>query len=450
MGSGAGFVAGRLSHRAESTVAKTVGWPIGGLVGHSANSCLTALACFAWSLPMGKRAVVVSGRPVDPHEAHQIMVQNGCRPQTPFTKSKDPWPSTCLRCSVTITPTFDSIVSKHRKTGPAPRGCIPCRDRDAEERNRLDEDELHKTIAVSNIKPLEPYRNNHAKWSCECLNKDCPRAGKPIEVILKVVRAGGMACQYCSGHRIDADVAAHQMITLGQVQPATPYRRVDEPWPGTCLRCHQPASPSLHDVRQGQGGCASCAPNRPLTPDEAWNRAVAYRMLPDDKDAWVNTSVAWAGTCMDCQSPVSPTLSNLTRGQGPCRVCEQGGFVDSAPGLVYLLQRNGLAKIGICGMDAKNTRLKIHVRNGWTIYRTAEFSVGLRARLIEGGIKRLWFKERGWAHGKQRGDEPFDGYTETVELDDPKREAMWQALTPLTLWIDVVGVTRALGFQFPD
>jgi len=380
------------------------------------------------------------------------MLRNGCVPKTVFTKAKDPWPSTCERCGIDIDPTYDSIASKARRLGDAPRGCRNCADRALAERFRLGEAALAQTIALANIKPLEPYTNNSTRLESICLNEACPREGKPIKVLIKAVRRGAMACKYCARRAIDPDAAIAIMREKGRVAPSTVYVRVDEPWPGTCLRCDRMVQPRLHDVMQGQGACLHCAPNTPLTKQQAWSRAVAYRFLPSDPAAFKNTNAPWAGSCLNCGGPVNPCLGNLYRGQGACnsRRCKITGFKDNESGLIYLLQRTShpaMAKVGICEDSARNTRLQVHARNGWAVLFTRSFKVGLHARLVEGAVKRLWFSERGWKNGAARGEQWSDGYTETVSLNDAERAEPWSFLTPLTLWTDVLAETVRLGFD---
>ncbi|MER7541301.1 hypothetical protein ABTX77_42220 [Streptomyces sp. NPDC097704] len=400
---------------------------------------------------MGK---LVSGRRTDPEEARQLMLRNGCNPKVSFTSSKTPWTSTCMRCDREIAPTYDSISTKAKRDGDAPRGCGPCADKIRAEKYRLDEDELAKTVAAANIEPLEPYEKNSKPWSCRCLNAGCPRDGKPIKVLVKVIRAGGMACRYCSQKEIHADDALKMMMDLGKVKPKVPYPGVDKQWLGECLRCHEAVTPRLHDVRNGQGGCIHCAPNTPLTPEQAWERALSYRVLPDDPHAFENTNTPWAGTCMECEANVNPRLGNLYRGQGACNStrCKITGFKDDMPALVYLLHRSEprLAKIGICEDGPYNRRLEGHTRNGWEVAHTLTFQVGLHARLLESAIKRLWFKERAWADGPARGEARFDGYTETVLLDDPGRSQPWTKLTLFSLWTDVRGQAERLGFTMDE
>ncbi|MCX5215740.1 hypothetical protein OG689_42050 [Kitasatospora sp. NBC_00240] len=381
------------------------------------------------------------------------MIRNSLKPKTPFTKATDRWPSTCARCGADVSPTYDSIATKARKHGDSPRGCRPCADRDLAEANKLDEAELLASIVAANIEPLEPYRNNSTPWKCRCLNQGCPRKGKPIKVTMKTVRRGGMACKYCARHEIHPDDAFEMMLELGQVRPTAPYPGVDQPWPGDCLRCGSRVSPRLHDVKNGgQGACQDCAPNTPLTPAQAWDRAVSYRVLPNDKAAFRNTNTPWEGTCMDCLAPVSPSLGNLYRGQGACNACKRTGFNDQKPAVVYLLHRSAepaMAKIGICEDAPHNTRLKLHRGNDWEVAYTLPFMVGLHARLVESAIKRLWFKERGWEDGRARGEARFDGYTETVVLHDLGRAEPWEQLTAMALWTDVLIQAGLLGFA-PD
>ncbi|WP_405474931.1 hypothetical protein [Streptomyces sp. NBC_00009] len=383
------------------------------------------------------------------------MVRNGCLPTTVFQKATAPWPSICDRCKGPIKPTYDSIATKARRWGDAPRGCRPCADRERAEKFRLGEDELARTIAKANIQLLEPYTNNRTSVGSLCLNEGCPRAGKPIKVSIKTVRQGAMACKYCARRAIDPDVAVTVMRDKGCVEPSTVYARVDVPWPGTCLRCQRAVKPRLHDVMQGQGACMYCAPNTPLSLEQAWARAIAYRFRPDDPEGFKNTNASWAGTCLNCDGPVNPALGNLYRGQGACnsRVCKVTGFKDSEPGIVYLLQRTSgpaMAKIGICEDSDRNTRLRIHRHNGWEVVYTREFRVGLHARLVEAAVKRLWFGERAWKNGAARGEQWSDGYTETVLLEDPARGQPWSLLTPVALWTDVATLTERLGFDLDE
>lgn len=199
---------------------------------------------------------MVSGRPVDPSEARHLMNRNGCAPKTPFAMAKEAWPCICMRCGVDIDPTYDSIATKARKHGDAPRGCRDCADRELTQVNRLSEAELLRSIVAANIEPLEPYKNNSTGWACRCLNIGCPRKGKPIKVLMKVVRSGGMACRFCSKHEIHPDDAFEEMVAKGHVRPKVPYPGVDKPWLGDCLRCSCEVEPRLHDVTNGgQGGC---------------------------------------------------------------------------------------------------------------------------------------------------------------------------------------------------
>ncbi|MGW0999578.1 hypothetical protein ACWD5V_41185 [Streptomyces sp. NPDC002523] len=308
------------------------------------------------------------------------------------------------------------------------------------EKFRLGEDELARTIAKANIQLLEPYTNNRTSVESLCPNEGCPRVGKPIKVSIKTVRQGALACKYCARRAIDPDAAAAVMRDKGRVQPSTAYERVDVPWPG---------------MMQGQGACVYCAPNTPLTLEQARARAIAYRFRPGDREEFKNTNAAWAGTCLNCEGAVYSTLGNPYRGQGACnsRVCKMTGFKDSEPGIVYLLHRTSapaMAKIGICEHSECNTRLRVHRRNGWEVVYTREFRVGLHARLVEAAVKRLWFGERAWKNGVSRGEQWSDGYTETVLLEDPARGHPWSLLTPVALWTDVATLTERLGFDLDE
>ncbi|MFF8531737.1 hypothetical protein ACF07B_07055 [Streptomyces sp. NPDC015532] len=155
---------------------------------------------------------------------------------------------------------------------------------------------------------------------------------------------------------------------------------------------------------------------------------------------------------MSCDGPVNPCLGNLYRGQGACspRACKITGFKDSEPALVYLLQRTtgpAMAKIGICEDSVRNTRLQLHVRNGWEVLYTRPFRVGLHARLVEGAIKTVVVRRTRLAERGARGERRSDGYTETVLLKDDERSDPWSVVTALALWMDVLAEVERLGFD---
>ncbi|MFF8531736.1 hypothetical protein ACF07B_07050 [Streptomyces sp. NPDC015532] len=149
---------------------------------------------------------------------------------------------------------------------------------------------MAKTIALANIKPLEPYTNNSGRMECICLNEGCPRQGRPVKVLIKAVRRGAMACKYCARRAIDPDEAVATMRERGQVEPSALYVRVDDPWLGICLRCQRSVHPRLHDVMQGQGACLHCAPDTPLSKKQAWQRALVYRFRPSDPEGFQSTT----------------------------------------------------------------------------------------------------------------------------------------------------------------
>ena len=111
-----------------------------------------------------------------------------------------------------------------------------------------------------------------------------------------------MACRFCAKRAIHPDDAVEIMEETGHLRPKVPYVRVDKPWLGECMRCHQVVEPRLHDVMNGQGACVYWAPNTPLTNEQAWDRALSYRFRPNDPDAFKSTNDPWPGTCASQQA----------------------------------------------------------------------------------------------------------------------------------------------------
>ncbi|GAA3485532.1 hypothetical protein GCM10018966_100650 [Streptomyces yanii] len=61
--------------------------------------------------------------------------------------------------------------------------------------------------------------------------------------------------------KLDPEIARKRMISYG-MEPTVLYPgRVDAPWPGICLECKQPGSPTLSNAKR-QGVCAPCGQAR--------------------------------------------------------------------------------------------------------------------------------------------------------------------------------------------
>jgi hypothetical protein len=99
--------------------------------------------------------------------------------------------------------------------------------------------------------PLEPYKNNKAKWTAKCM--DCGRVSTPS---LGNVLAGRGHCGYCAGNRIDPNEAIEYMQLVGLI-PQEDYISATHPWKCICEKCGNLTFPRFADVKLGVR-CSTC------------------------------------------------------------------------------------------------------------------------------------------------------------------------------------------------
>jgi hypothetical protein len=103
---------------------------------------------------------------------------------------------------------------------------------------------------------------------------------------------------------------------------------------------------------------------------------------------------------------------------------------------LYLITNSNFAahKIGITNLDddGNNSRMVKHKRNGWETYKSAKFSKGEYALIVEQGIL-VWFREDlGLAQFLNSEQMPQGGWTETVDASEIDLSTIWAKIEELS------------------
>lgn len=320
--------------------------------------------------------------------------------------------------------------------------------------------------------PTVPYPGCGVPWRCRCMK--CDREVTPM---YSNVKKGRAACAYCSGRFVDPAAAAAELVAAG-LEPLVPFPGSDAPWESLCVDCGQQCSPTLSNIRRGQGGCRNCGNLRrrisrrlcadqasatmqavgldPLVPypgaNEAWPcqcRVCGKRSAPSLSNvtgrgdgcpwcsghtvdpveagvfmlsagleplaAYPGRHAPWLCRCQRCLRTVSPSYGNVRKGKG-CRWCAKGGFTAADAAVVYLISHptHHAAKVGIT--NSSDTRLSEHRRQGWQVLASVPMP-GELAVAIEKDILRWWRSDLGLPPFLSAQEMPQRGWTETVDLD---------------------------------
>lgn len=419
-------------------------------------------------------------RRVDPNEALQTFRAAGLEPVGPFLGASKPWAAVHEPCGRVIAPTLANV----RRRGSACRSCAAAR-RGAARRGELEATTIARMIKAG-FTPLEPYPGASKPWRSR--HERCGQVGAPR---YQHVAAGGTGCRACAaealGHqvwtaasaegvfrsagltplepypgsgsrawrarhdlcgqvvsprlgniaagqgpclpcgrraqsttvrattmaRLDHDAIAAILLTA-ELEPLEPYPGGDLRWRCTHLPCGSEVSPTLSNLKRGQGGCVPCGWSKlsmrfRMPEAEAEERLRAAEL--DPLEPYPGSMRPWRACHRPCGREVSPTLSNVQAGRGICRYCHSD-FPFAGPAQVYLVS-DGLAfKIGICAPGSD--RLRQHKRWGWTLCWLIDVPTGDAAWSVEQGVLRWWRNDLQAPAVYTAGDMPQLGATETV------------------------------------
>jgi len=181
------------------------------------------------------------------------------------------------------------------------------------------------------FEPLAPYPGKRSiPWPARCTT--CGRETKPyIKFLLR-----GNGCRHCAAsergmrQRIQPEDATGVMRDAG-VDPLEIYPGNRRPWRSRCRTCGKEVSPTYSNVRKGQGACGYCAKRR-VEPADAITVMREAGLEPLEPFPGVTTG--WRARCEVCHRIVSPQYQSVARGSG-CGYCKRNR-VDEAEALTRI------------------------------------------------------------------------------------------------------------------
>lgn len=145
----------------------------------------------------------------------------------------------------------------------------------------------------------------------------CRVCGEQISPSLHNIRNGQGACKYCAHKCVKPLVAVGKMMAAG-AQPRTAYSSSSEPWPCKCLRCGRAISPRYDSIVAGQSPCKYCSGNA-VDVGEAEETMLEAGLRPCVP--WPGSDVPWLCECLSCHRFVEPRYHHVRRGHSRCKYC---------------------------------------------------------------------------------------------------------------------------------
>ena len=120
--------------------------------------------------------------------------------------------------------------------------------------------------------------------------------------------------------------------------------------------------------------------------------------------------------CLKCKEEADKSIVKICNDSkaGICRNCGQGGYKNTNTGVLYLISREGVLKIGITNQEF--FRLKEHVEFGWKVVRVWRDKDGRVPEKLERDVLHHWRKVLNAPRALTKTDMPQHGYTETATM----------------------------------
>jgi len=250
---------------------------------------------------------------------------------------------------------------------------------------------------------------------------------KEVTPTIGSIRNGG-GCKYCAPNApVDPDEAGAAMLAAG-LKPLEDYPGVNTPWRCRCLKCEREVTPTLSNIRRGNGGCKYCAPNAPVDPAEAAAemREAGLEPLED----YPGTGKPWRCRCLKCEKEVTPVLGSIRSGRGGCKYCAAPGLNWNAPAFVYLIHHKKLGshKVGITGAGSRTDRLKGFSALGWETYKTLELPTGDDAHEVEQMVLYPYREQNFCPYLTPDLMKPMHGHSETIDAEAVSLLDLWRQI----------------------
>ena len=183
---------------------------------------------------------------------------------------------------------------------------------------RLTDDETRLAMWEVGLEPLEPYPGSHTPWRCRCMV-----CGSEVRPHFSTVKHRGSSCDICArkvraqSQTIPDDEAVAIMVAAG-VQPLVEYPGGLNAWLCQCLTCKRICSPSLSNITRGQGSCRHWAGKWDADDCENLMRKSGLEPL----EPYPGSHTPWRCRCMVCGGEVEPHFSSVKHEGSGCRICD--------------------------------------------------------------------------------------------------------------------------------
>jgi hypothetical protein len=201
-------------------------------------------------------------------------------------------------------------------------GCIPCGTAKANNKKRTPTEQIQRELLAADMEMIGEYVNKSTPVRALCLF-----CGKESNIWMSTIYGGGR-CRWCSYDRLaahfrtDAEQVRIEFLAAG-FQLISQYQNNAQELEILCIQCGTSTKRAWKRFRNGQRACCTCEPlppSRPRIADEVVRAEFMNHGLRVT-GVYDGSGVPLPAVCVECDTPASPTLTNLRNGQGGCKTC---------------------------------------------------------------------------------------------------------------------------------
>ena len=263
-----------------------------------------------------------SGNKVDPEEALVVMQSAGLKPHCPYPGNDVPWKSTCMKCGRETSPRYHHVKGRGS-------GCKYCSG------NVVTTEDALKDLDEKGLIPLVDFPGASKPWKSRC--KNC---GSQTSPRLADLRMGHSGCKNCAAilngknQRLSNNpTRAGKIINFDEViatmrqanlEPLEPYKTSQTKWKSKCLKCGTIVEPKYGHIKQGYGGCMTCARTEQMGRgrlDEAAAVLIMNGKNLEPLEPYPGAMVPWKVKCLDCGNVIKPRYAQIQQGRKGCKFC---------------------------------------------------------------------------------------------------------------------------------
>jgi predicted RNA-binding Zn-ribbon protein involved in translation (DUF1610 family) len=211
------------------------------------------------------------------------------------------------------------------------------------------------------------------------------------------------------------------------LKPLESYKKNSIAMKFECVKCGLVTKQSLGNIQKKQRlgalsyGCPECTfremgSRYAVTQIDATNRffKVGLELIGEYSNARKYVDCR----CMKCGVITKQSPNGVNNGK-TCKYCSEKGIALSYPSHLYLMQHEEFEsfKVGIGNIGRKNDRLKIHIKQGWSLLQKWNFETGKEAQEIEIIILKYIRDEKKLPIHLLKEHMPQGGWSETINSE---------------------------------